>query len=114
MRGAIAEGLYRRGIVLPPGLAFPSPTPGAPTRTLADAARCYTASHRDRVHALIDQTRLGSREEYALLSEMAPDFFLCVPESGRGGQFISVLIRGHLAEALYRMPASTPDRAGQE
>lgn len=114
LRGAIAEGLYRRGIALPAGLALPSPPPGTPTRTLADAARCYTAGHRDRVRALVDQTRMGSREEYALLSEMAPDFFLCVPESGRGGQFVSVLIRGHLAEALYRMPASTPDRSGQE
>jgi hypothetical protein len=114
LRGAVAEGLYRRAIALPASLALPIPAPGTPTRTLADAARCYTAGHRDRVRALIDQSRMGSREEYALLSEMAPDFFLCVPESARGGQFISALIRGHLVEALYRMPASTPDRAGQE
>jgi hypothetical protein len=114
LRGAIAEGLYRRAIALPASLTLPTPAPGTPTRTLADAARCYTAGHRDRVRALIDQSRMGSREEYALLSEMAPEFFLCVAESSRGGQFISPLIRGHLAEALYRMPASTPDRAGQE
>jgi hypothetical protein len=114
VRGAIAEGLYRRAIVLPAGLALTSPAPGTPTRTLADAARCYTAGHRDRVRALIDRTRIGSRDEYALLSEMAPDFFLCLPESARGGQFISALIRGHLVEALYRMPATAPDRAGRE
>ena len=114
LRGAIAEGLYRRGVVLPPDLALPIPAPGAPTRTLAEAARCYIAGHRDQVRALIDQTQMGSREEYARLSEMAPDFFLCLPEGYRGGQFSTVLIRGRLAEALYRMPAPTPAPAREE
>ena len=104
MRGAIAEGLYRRGVALPPDLALAAPPPGAPTRTLAEAARCYTAGHRDEVRALIDQTRIGSREEYERLREMAPAFFTCLPERARGGQVIAAQVRGHLAEALYRMP----------
>jgi hypothetical protein len=31
LRGAIAEGLYRRGVALPPNLALAIPAPGAPT-----------------------------------------------------------------------------------
>jgi hypothetical protein len=68
------------------------------------------------VRALIDQTRMGSREEFEHLREMASDYFLCLPEDYRGGQFASIRIRVGLAEALYRMPASSPAPAsiGQE
>lgn len=107
VRGAIAEGLYRHGAALPANLVLPVPEPGAPIRTLSEAARCYTAAHRDRVRALVDETRPGSRQEFAALTDMAPDFFRCVPDTARGRQFDSTQLRFRLAEALLRMPAAS-------
>lgn len=104
VRGAIAEGLYKRGVALPPNLVQAAPEPGT-VRTLSDAARCYTAAHRDRVRALVEQTPPGSRREFAALTEMAADFFQCVPEAGRNRQFNPTQLRFRLAEALLRMPA---------
>ena len=114
VRGAIVEGLYRNGTALPPELALSPPPPGASIRTLSEAARCYTAGHRDLVRSLIEQTQPGSRQELAALTEMAPDFFRCVPDTARGRRFDSAQIRYRLAEALYRMPASSSASAGQE
>jgi hypothetical protein len=114
VRGAIVEGLYRNGTALPPNLALSPPPPGTPIRTLSEAARCYTAGHRDQVRSLIEQTQPGSRQELAALTEMAPDFFRCVPDTARGRSFDSAQIRYRLAEALYRMPASASASAGQE
>jgi len=112
VRGAIAEGLYERGVALPPEMVLSAPPPGAPMRTLAEMTRCYTANHRDQVRALIDQTRIGSREEYDLLSEMAPDFVLCVPERFREVEFSAPVVRARMAEALYRMPTTPLAAAG--
>ena len=114
IRGAIAEGLHERAVALPPEMVLSAPPPGAPMRTLAEMARCYTVNHRDEVQALIDRTRIGSREEHAMLSEMAPEFLLCVPERFRGVEFSSAVVRARMAEALYRMPVSSSASAGQE
>lgn len=114
VRGALVEGLYRNGTALPADLALSPPPPGTPIRTLSEAARCYTAGHRDQVRTLIEQTQPGSRQELAILTEMAPDFFRCVPDTARGRRFDSAQIRYRLVEALYRMPVSTSALAGQE
>ena len=104
VRGAIAEGLYKRGIALPPQLVQLAPAPGS-VRTLSEAARCLTASHRDLVQALVDGTMPGSRAEFEALSALAGDFIACVPETARGRRFDPTQIRFRLAEALLRMPA---------
>jgi len=114
VRGAIVEGLYRNGTALPANLALSPPPPGTPIRTLSEAARCYTVGHRDQVRTLIEQTQPGSRQELAALTEMAPDFFRCIPDTARGRRFDSAQIRYRLAEALYRMPATSTASAGQE
>jgi hypothetical protein len=106
VRGAIAEGLYKRGVAVPPSLVVALPAPGAPVRTLSDAARCYTAAHRDRARALVEETRPGSEAEFAALRQMAPDFFRCVPDTARGRSFDTTLIRYRLVEALLRMPSA--------
>ena len=49
VRGAIVEGLYRRGIALPEALRQPPLAADAEVRTLSEAARCYTAAHRGEV-----------------------------------------------------------------
>ena len=110
VRGAIVEGLYRNGTALAADLALAPPPPGTSIRTLSEAARCYTAGHRELVRTLIEQTQPGSRQELAALTEMAPDFFRCIPDTARGRRFDSAQIRYRLAEALYRMPAHLPLR----
>ena len=110
VRGAIAEGLYERGVALPANLVQAAPQAGS-IRTLSEAARCYAAAHRDRVHALAADTRAGSRGEHEALSVVAPDFFRCVPETARGRQFDPTLIRYRLIEAALRMPPSAADGA---
>jgi hypothetical protein len=106
VRGAIAEGLYKHGVAVPPNLIVPVPVAGAPVRTLSEAARCYTAAHRDSARALVDQTTPGSRQEYEALTAILPDFFLCIPDTARGRRFGATLIRFRLVEALLRMPSA--------
>ena len=104
VRGAIAEGLYKRGIALPPQLIQSAPAPGG-ARTLSEAARCLTASRRDRVQALVEGTAPGSRGEFEALNALADDFFACVPDTARDRRFDPTQVRFRLAEALLRMPA---------
>jgi hypothetical protein len=113
VRGAIAEGLYKRGTVLPANLVQVAPAAGAPIRTLSEAARCYLAAHRDEARALVERTPPGGRREFEALNTMAPAFFRCVPDTGRGRSFDATLIRFRLAEALFRMAAAPPVAAGQ-
>ena len=103
VRGAIAEGLYKNRIALPANLVQSAPAPGE-VRTLSEAARCYTATHREQVRALVEQTTAGSRREFEALGEIAGDFFQCVPETARGRRFDPTQVRFRLAEALLRLP----------
>lgn len=104
VRGAIAEGLYKRRVPLPANLSQTAPAAGE-VRTLSEAARCYTVGHREQVRSLLEQTPLGSRREYDALSAMAGDFFQCVPETARGRRFDPTQVRFRLAEALLRLRA---------
>lgn len=110
VRGAIAEGLYKNGVSLPAHLAQSAPAPGAPIRRFSEAARCYTAAHRERTRALVETTPPGSRRELAALNQLAPDFFRCLPESAWARRLPPTQIRFLLAEALLRLP---PAAAGQ-
>lgn len=104
VRGAIAEGLYRSNIVLPPALMQTAPAP-AEVRNLAGAARCYTASHRDEVRRLLAETKAGSKKEFEAVSALMPDFYKCVP-GGAKFNFSATVIRFRLAEALLRTSMS--------
>ena len=114
IRGAIAEGLYKRGVAVPAGLLLPPPAPGMPIRTLGDAARCYTAAHRDEVRALLAETAAGSKKERAALDRMAADFWLCLPKFAQKRGFNPTQIRFRLAETLLRIPAPAAAAAGEE
>jgi hypothetical protein len=109
IRGAIAEGLYKRGIAIPSNLTLSAPPPGATIRTISEAARCYTATHDDQVRAIIAETKPGSRKEYEAIESILPDFMACVPEKARKLGFSVTQVRFRLAEALLRMalPASS-------
>lgn len=118
VRGSIAEGLYRRGVQVPANLVQPVPAPGTPTRTLSGIARCYAATHRAEVRALL-QTPLASRAELEALNAMSAELFQCVPEFARSRPFDTMMLRFRLAEALLRMappapaPASAPVQPSQ-
>ena len=103
VRGAIAEGLYRRGYAVPPSLLLAAPAEGASIRTFSEAARCYAATHRSQIHALIMQTNPGSRQEFDAVREIMPEFARCLPDHARGAQFNATDIRFRLAEALVRL-----------
>lgn len=111
VRGAVVEGLYRRGVELPANLVQAAPAPGA-GRTLTDAALCYAARHPDQVRALVADSRAASSDESEALSAMAPDFFRCVPPTYAGLRVDPTFIRYRLVEALLRLPAS-PAPAGK-
>jgi hypothetical protein len=106
VRGAIAEGLLRKGYAVPAELVLTAPAPGT-TRTLSDAARCYVAGHRADAMALIERTVPGSKKERAALNAMSSDFWMCLPKKAQKAAFNPTQIRYRLAEALLRMPATT-------
>jgi hypothetical protein len=111
VRGAIAEGLYRDRIPLPPALMQTAPAP-ADVRDLSGAARCYTVSHRNEVRALLAETKPGGRKEYDGLARLMPDFLKCVP-AGAKMNFAAAVIRFRLAEALLRTSGPAAPAGGK-
>ncbi len=104
VRGAIAEGLYRRGYAVPSNLIVAAPPPGAEIRTFSEAARCYATTHREQVRTLITETRPGSRQEMEAINALSGEFSTCLPPRVRNRTFFSTEIRFRLAEALLRLP----------
>ena len=113
IRGAIAEGLYKRGAAVPAEL-LQAPLPaGTPIKLLGEAARCYAAAHRADAEKLLAQTMPGSKNELAALKAMSDDFFQCLPEKAQKRSFNPTQIRYRLAEALLRMPAPVAREAAE-
>lgn len=107
IRGAIAQGLYKRKVPVPAAIMQTAPAP-AQVRNLSDAARCYVASHREEARSLVAETKVGSRKEYDAVVKLMPDFRKCVP-GGAKAEFTVTLVRFRLAEALLRTaPSSAP------
>ena len=100
VRGAIAEGLLRAGMGVPPELLQPAPRPSE-VRNLSDMARCYVAGHGEQSRALL-ATKPGSKQEAAALEPMMGDVTACLP-SGVQISFDPTVIRFRLAEALLRL-----------
>lgn len=105
LRGAVAEGLYKR---LAREARSPSPAAATSTigmeqdiRTLHDFARCYVRSHEAEARTLLMETRLATREERATVVRMAPDFAECFP-AGREIEINPIEIRLAIAEAMYK------------
>jgi hypothetical protein len=112
VRGAIAEGLYRKHIPLPSNLAQSVPAVGQ-IHNLSQAALCYTASHPGEARSVVLGTRPGSRKEFDAVVAMMPEFSRCIPAGARNTAFDATQIRFRLAEALLRtgvpsvLPATT-------
>ncbi len=104
IRGAIAQGLYKRKIPVPAALMQTVPAV-AQVRNVSDAARCYVASHREEARQVVAETKVGSRKEHDAVVKLMPGFFKCVPD-GANVQFTATLVRLRLAEALLRTAPS--------
>jgi hypothetical protein len=109
VRGAIAEGLFKKEIPLPLELKLTAPEPAA-VRNLSGAARCYVASHAERAREIIANTRPGTRGEHDAIVAIMPEFQKCVPEGANFDAAVT-LIRFRLAEALYRTGAGASAKA---
>jgi hypothetical protein len=105
VRGAIAEGLYRKKVPLPANLLQSVPAPGK-IHNLSQASLCYVAGHAEKARALIASTRAGSKKEFEAVMALMPDFSQCIPAGARNVQFDATQIRFRLAEALLRLPAT--------
>ena len=110
IRGAIAQGLYKRKVPVPAALMQPAPSV-AQVRNVSDAARCYVASHADEARRVVTETKVGGRKEHDEVVKLMPDFFKCVPD-GAKVQLTATLVRLRLAEALLRTLPSVAARAG--
>lgn len=110
IRGAIAEGLYKRGVALPAALRQEPPLAGKPIRMLGEAARCYVANHRAEADALLAETAPGSKAELAKLKTMTEEFWRCLPDGAQKRAFSPTQIRYRFAETLLRMPQPIPGK----
>ncbi len=112
LRGAVAEGLWKRHVEIPESLRASAPR-GAESRNFYDSARCFAAVHGDQARALL-QTPLGSgRERDAARAILANGFTDCVPSSVGSFSLPPVMVRYFLVEALLRLPSTTTATAGQ-
>jgi hypothetical protein len=103
VRGALGEGLYRKAVAVPASLQVTTPPAAAQVRSFGDAALCYAAANRDTVRALA-KTRVGSKEEYAALSQLMPNMGSCFPPNAQKmPKMDSTLMRFRLTEALWRL-----------
>jgi hypothetical protein len=114
LRGAVAEGLYKkiyaaRSAPIAPG----QPLAAQPAiRSLHDFARCFVADHETMAHRLITETKLGSDDERASVRTMAANFGPCLPERVKA-KINPTEVRMALAEALYRAAVGRPEEAAE-
>jgi len=103
VRGAIAEGMYKKRVPIPAALMQTVPAP-AEVSNLSGAARCYVGGHRAQATWLMAETRPGTRKEFDAVKRLMPDFLKCVPGDTKFS-FPATVIRFRLAEALLRTAA---------
>lgn len=105
VRGAIAEGLYKQRIPIPPALMQTVPAAEEVTN-LSGAARCFVGAHRVEATRLIEETHPGGRKEFDMLNGLMANFSKCAP--GTKLSFPATVVRFRIAEALLRTAAPVP------
>jgi hypothetical protein len=104
VRGSVGEGFYKKGVPLPPNLAFPRDLPPDKVKSVMDAATCYAGRHTADARALIERTKPDSKEQEAAFDAHWQDFVACLPANmPKGFKFDTLLLRYRIAEALWRM-----------
>lgn len=111
LRGAVAEGLFRRRVAIPAALRQAPPARGTESRNIYEAARCVAAAQGDRVRGLL-ATSMGSRgEREAASALLSGPFRQCVPPEAGTLAMSPMYVRYLLAEALLRLPATASAEA---
>jgi hypothetical protein len=103
VRGAIAEGLYRKSVPVPPALAVQTPPTVAQVRNFMDAALCYAGAHRDEVRTFLESTKLGSKGEERAAAQIFDRLGECIPPGARSISLSTSMVRVRLAEAMWRL-----------
>jgi len=112
VRGAIAEGLYKKKIPVPANLAVATVPTVEQVHNVSDAALCYAGSHRGEALSLVNETKPGSKDEYAAIDALWNGFAECIPPIARQSvQIETTLVRFRIAEALWRL-GNAPGQAG--
>jgi len=106
VRGAIAEGLYRKGVPVPANLAVTQAPSVGQVRNFMDASLCYAAGHRDEVRTFLATTRLGTKSEDKGISPIFEKLGECIPEGARSIDVSSSMVRVRLAEAMWLLGES--------
>lgn len=109
LRGAVAEGAYRKMVKHSAAPILRSEPSGPLATTFSDGMRCYVAGHAAEAHALIYETKPGSGKEERAINAMLADYFRCL--SPRVAVDMSAVeFRYGVAEALYH--AVSPETRG--
>jgi len=104
VRGAIAEGLYKRKVSLPASFAANHSMTREKVQSVMDAAICYANAHPAEARALVETTRPGTKQEAAAVAAMEADFVACLPANiPQQVQIDTILLRYRIAEALWRL-----------
>ena len=110
VRGAIAEGLYQKGVPVPANLAVTAAPGVENVRNLSDASLCYAATNRARVQTLLGSTNMGSKEEAEAVEKLMPEFSRCIPAAAKTVSLSYTQLRTRLAEAMWRLNAFAEER----
>ena len=106
VRGAIAEGLYRKAAPVPTALAVRAAPSREQVRNFSEAALCYAAAHPGEAQALV-ATRVGSKAEDRAVTAALKGLAQCIPPTAkRSLEMDATLIRFRVAEALWRLGAN--------
>lgn len=109
VRGAVAEGLYKRNV---DGWSADMTVPVVPPESIGsihDFARCYISANFTVSRGLLDNTKLATDGEQEYIDQMASGFQPCLP-SGRDVRLKTINVRMALAEALYHATKSEPQQ----
>jgi hypothetical protein len=104
VRGAIAEGLYKKKILVPPELTVAAAPSVDQVRSMSDAALCFVGRHAEEARSLVNGTEPGSKKEFEAMTALFPAFAACVPPAAREKMRVeATLIRFRIAEALWKL-----------
>lgn len=112
VRGAVAEGLYKRNV---DGWNADMTVPVTPPESIGsihDFARCYISANFTVSRGLLDDTKLATDSEQEYVDQMASGFQPCLP-AGRDVRLKTINVRMALAEALYHATKSVPKQDAQ-
>jgi hypothetical protein len=103
VRGAIAEGLYLKGVPVPANLAA-QPIPRERVQSVLQTAICYAGQNAAEARWLIENTSPSSSKEDEAIKRLTPRFAACLPPNlPQSFSIDPTLLRFRIAEAMWRL-----------